>query len=167
MNRFRAIVFTPSVKAAQVRMGSRAANARTEAGPQSRDTIGDDEREFLAARDSFYLATVGERGWPYIQDRGGPKGIVAPGASGTQRGRAHPGRAVSRSIAGRRPGAGRQTTLLTDVEAGHLLGGPCTTPTSALTWSDALFELETAQDRVDCEHAIEAVDERLRLASSR
>ena len=76
MGRFRGIAFTPSIKAVQARMGSRAAYARTEAGAQSRDPIGDHERAFLEARDSFYLATVGEGGWPYIQHRGGPKGIV-------------------------------------------------------------------------------------------
>ena len=76
MGRFGAIAFTPPVKAMQARMGSRAAYARMEAGAQSRDTIGDDEREFLAARDSFYMATVGEGGWPYIQHRGEPTGIV-------------------------------------------------------------------------------------------
>ena len=76
MGRFGAIAFTPAVKAMQSRMGSRAAYARMEAGAQSRDAIGDDEREFLAARDSFYMATVSEGGWPYIQHRGGPKGVV-------------------------------------------------------------------------------------------
>ncbi len=76
MGRFGEIAFTPSVKAMQASMGSRAAYARTEAGTPSRDAIGDDEREFLEARDSFYMATVGEGGWPYIQHRGGPKGIV-------------------------------------------------------------------------------------------
>jgi predicted pyridoxine 5'-phosphate oxidase superfamily flavin-nucleotide-binding protein len=76
MGRFGAIAFTPPVKAMQTRMGRRAAYARMEADAQSRDAIGDEEREFLAARDSFYMATVGEGGWPYIQHRGGPKGIV-------------------------------------------------------------------------------------------
>lgn len=75
MGRFGSISFTPQVKAMQARMGSRAAYARMEGEGQS-DTIGDDEREFLAARDSFYMATVGEGGWPYIQHRGGPKGFV-------------------------------------------------------------------------------------------
>jgi predicted pyridoxine 5'-phosphate oxidase superfamily flavin-nucleotide-binding protein len=76
MGRFAAIAFTPSVKAIQSEMGSRAAYARMEASAESPVTIGDDERAFLAARDSFYLASVGEGGWPYIQHRGGPKGIV-------------------------------------------------------------------------------------------
>ena len=76
MGRFGAIAFTPAVKAMQARMGSRAAYARIDGASQSPDAVGDDEREFLEARDSFYMATVGEGGWPYIQHRGGPKGIV-------------------------------------------------------------------------------------------
>jgi predicted pyridoxine 5'-phosphate oxidase superfamily flavin-nucleotide-binding protein len=35
-----------------------------------------DETRFIEARDSFYMATVGETGWPYIQHRGGPAGFV-------------------------------------------------------------------------------------------
>lgn len=76
MGRFGAIAFTPAVKAAQARMGSRAAYARMEGAAPSRDALGDQEREFLEGRDSFYLATVGEGGWPYLQHRGGPKGLV-------------------------------------------------------------------------------------------
>ncbi len=76
MERFGAIAFTPSVKAVQACMSSRSAYARMETGARSRDAIGDDERAFLAARDSFYIATVGEGRWPYIQHRGGPKGFV-------------------------------------------------------------------------------------------
>ena len=34
------------------------------------------ERAFIAARDSFYLATVTEKGWPYVQHRGGPRGFL-------------------------------------------------------------------------------------------
>ena len=40
------------------------------------DRLGPDEQDFLAGRDSFYMATVGETGWPYIQHRGGPKGFL-------------------------------------------------------------------------------------------
>lgn len=40
------------------------------------DPIGEAEAEFIAARDSFYLGTVSETGWPYIQHRGGPKGFL-------------------------------------------------------------------------------------------
>jgi predicted pyridoxine 5'-phosphate oxidase superfamily flavin-nucleotide-binding protein len=34
------------------------------------------EVQFIAERDSFYLATVSSSGWPYIQHRGGPKGFL-------------------------------------------------------------------------------------------
>ncbi|RTL74908.1 MAG: pyridoxamine 5-phosphate oxidase, partial [Bradyrhizobiaceae bacterium] len=30
----------------------------------------------IAERDSFYIATSSENGWPYIQHRGGPKGFL-------------------------------------------------------------------------------------------
>ncbi|MGE3173458.1 MAG: pyridoxamine 5'-phosphate oxidase family protein [Planctomycetota bacterium] len=43
------------------------------------DPLGPDEVAFLQARDSFYLASVGADGWPYVQHRGGPRGfLVAP-----------------------------------------------------------------------------------------
>lgn len=41
-----------------------------------RDPLGEAEAEFIAARDSFYLGTVNETGWPYIQHRGGPAGFL-------------------------------------------------------------------------------------------
>ena len=75
MGRFASIAFTPRVKVEQERMGSRRAYARAD-GADAPDVLGDDERDFLAARDSFYMASVGETGWPYIQHRGGPKGFV-------------------------------------------------------------------------------------------
>jgi len=40
------------------------------------DRFTDDERAFIAARDSFYLSTVAANGWPYIQHRGGPPGFL-------------------------------------------------------------------------------------------
>jgi uncharacterized protein len=47
-----------------------------EAGNPSRDLLGPDESAFIAERDSFYLATLGATGWPYVQHRGGPKGFL-------------------------------------------------------------------------------------------
>ena len=77
MGRFGKIAFTPSVKAEQERMGSRKAYARLErVGDNEPDTIGEAEASFLAERDSFYMASVGRDGWPYIQHRGGPRGFV-------------------------------------------------------------------------------------------
>lgn len=40
------------------------------------DPLGPNETEFIAERDSFYLASVGESGWPYVQHRGGPAGFL-------------------------------------------------------------------------------------------
>jgi predicted pyridoxine 5'-phosphate oxidase superfamily flavin-nucleotide-binding protein len=75
MGRFANIAFTPRVKAEQQRQGSRRAYAHSDE-PVAPDALGEDEGAFLAARDSFYMASVGETGWPYIQHRGGPKGFV-------------------------------------------------------------------------------------------
>ena len=75
-HRFADIAFTPSVEAQQERHGSRAQYARMRAHSGPNDTLGAREAEFLAAADSFYLATVGETGWPYVQHRGGPRGFV-------------------------------------------------------------------------------------------
>jgi predicted pyridoxine 5'-phosphate oxidase superfamily flavin-nucleotide-binding protein len=72
-NRFKQIVSTPAVLAAQKHYYGRAAQA----GPApERDPLTDDERAFIAERDSFYLGTISASGWPYIQHRGGPKGFL-------------------------------------------------------------------------------------------
>lgn len=73
---FADIAFTANVKALQARMGSREAYARSEAGPVEAPLLGAYEIAFIAARDSFYLGTVGETGWPYVQHRGGPPGFL-------------------------------------------------------------------------------------------
>ena len=57
-------------------MGTRRAYSRIEATGDAPDALGEDEATFLAERDSFYMASVSESGWPYIQHRGGPKGFV-------------------------------------------------------------------------------------------
>jgi predicted pyridoxine 5'-phosphate oxidase superfamily flavin-nucleotide-binding protein len=73
---FGSLVFTPVVKALQEKYGSRRQYARMESGDSSPDRLGADESAFIAGRDSFYMATVGETGWPYVQHRGGPKGFL-------------------------------------------------------------------------------------------
>lgn len=66
-------MFTPAVLAAQEHYyASRAAVADA---PEF-DPLTDEEREFIAARDSFYMATVTETGWPYVQHRGGRSGFL-------------------------------------------------------------------------------------------
>lgn len=41
-----------------------------------RDPLGQDEAAFIAERESFYLGSISETGWPYIQHRGGPQGFL-------------------------------------------------------------------------------------------
>lgn len=72
---FGDLAFTPSVKAVQERLGSRHAYERF-MGVNHRTRIGPDEQAFIEQRDSFYVATVGESGWPYVQHRGGPRGLL-------------------------------------------------------------------------------------------
>jgi len=75
-HKFSEIAFTPKVKTLQERHGSRRAYSRSEAGPSHHDTLGQNEVDFITARDSFYMASVGETGWPYVQHRGGPRGFL-------------------------------------------------------------------------------------------
>jgi uncharacterized protein len=67
------LTFTESVRRAQTQYYGRAGNI---AGAPERDPLGEAEAEFIAARDSFYLGSVSESGWPYIQHRGGPSGFL-------------------------------------------------------------------------------------------
>lgn len=73
---FSEIAFTDSVKSMQSRYGSRTAYAKFDFAEDRRDRLSEYEIEFLAGRDSFYMASVGENGWPYVQHRGGPKGFL-------------------------------------------------------------------------------------------
>lgn len=67
---------TDSVAAAQQRYGSRLAIQRVTARWDTDGLLGPDEVGFIAERDGFYLATVNENGWPYVQHRGGPPGFL-------------------------------------------------------------------------------------------
>jgi uncharacterized protein len=73
---FSEIAFTDSVKSMQTRYGSRTAYAKFDFAEDRRDHLSEYEIEFLAGRDSFYMASVGENGWPYVQHRGGPEGFL-------------------------------------------------------------------------------------------
>ena len=75
-HKFAEIAFTPNVKKAQEVNGSRRSYARLEHGEVHHDVLGPNEAAFIAERDSFYMATVSETGWPYIQHRGGPPGFI-------------------------------------------------------------------------------------------
>jgi predicted pyridoxine 5'-phosphate oxidase superfamily flavin-nucleotide-binding protein len=74
--KFLEIASTPSVKAAQAANGSAAMWAGLADSNRDFDRFDDDARAFIAARDSFYMATVSETGWPYMQHRGGPPGFL-------------------------------------------------------------------------------------------
>ena len=67
------LAMTEAVRRAQNQYYGRAVNI---AGAPERDPLTQDEAEFIAARDSFYLGSISETGWPYIQHRGGPQGFL-------------------------------------------------------------------------------------------
>ncbi len=76
-HRFAEIMFTPAVKAVQAEQGSRKAYARFEhPDAPAGDRFTEQEVAFIAARDSLYIASVSETGWPYVQHRGGVPGFV-------------------------------------------------------------------------------------------
>jgi uncharacterized protein len=77
MPSFGSLVFTPVVKALQERYGSRRQYERLEESQSpSSGQLGPQEAEFIGERDTFYMASIGATGWPYIQHRGGPKGFL-------------------------------------------------------------------------------------------
>ena len=74
--RFAELAFTPLVKEQQKQHGSRHLYERVERSNDLGDSLGPFERSFIEASDGFYMASVTETGWPYIQYRGGLKGFL-------------------------------------------------------------------------------------------
>lgn len=72
---FATLAFTDAVKAMQEKAGSRSSYARMERDSYA-DGLTASEIDFIAERDSFYMASIGENNFPYIQHRGGPKGFL-------------------------------------------------------------------------------------------
>ncbi len=72
---FTKFAFTDSVKQAQEHYGTRRSYACMEKSGD-RYQLTEAESAFIQTRDSFYLASVGENGWPYVQFRGGPQGFL-------------------------------------------------------------------------------------------
>lgn len=72
---FLDLASSPSIRAAQAEMGS---DRMWTPGAVDRifERFTADEAAFIAERDSFYLASVSEQGWPYVQHRGGPPGFL-------------------------------------------------------------------------------------------
>ncbi|MGX1309549.1 putative pyridoxine 5'-phosphate oxidase superfamily flavin-nucleotide-binding protein [Amorphus suaedae] len=72
---FMDIALTPSVRDAQAEM--KADHLWSDfKGSRQFDRFTDQEAAFIAERDSFYIASVSETGWPYVQHRGGPPGFL-------------------------------------------------------------------------------------------
>ena len=71
--KFHELAFTDSVRHAQEEYYGQSRPVRHVPGP---DALTHDEIEFIQARDSFYMATVSETGWPYLQHRGGELGFL-------------------------------------------------------------------------------------------
>jgi predicted pyridoxine 5'-phosphate oxidase superfamily flavin-nucleotide-binding protein len=72
-DKFLEIAFTPSVRKAQEHYYGRI--GRVHSGAEN-DPLTEDEIGFIQSRDSFYMATVSETGWPYVQHRGGKPGFL-------------------------------------------------------------------------------------------
>lgn len=70
------IAFTPQVKAEQEKRGSRAGYAKMEQKNGWGEKVTSDLAQYLAERDSIYLATSNSDGQPYIQHRGGRPGFI-------------------------------------------------------------------------------------------
>jgi predicted pyridoxine 5'-phosphate oxidase superfamily flavin-nucleotide-binding protein len=77
MSRYAHLVYTPTVREVQHEMGSGEAAGRRLVDSADRVApLGAVEVDFLNGLDGFFLASVGETGWPYVQHRGGPPGFL-------------------------------------------------------------------------------------------
>ena len=75
-DRYLEIATSDAVKHLQARWGSRSTYGRLESGPFTNNQLGPEEIAFIEAQDTFFLASINESGWPYIQHRGGPPGFL-------------------------------------------------------------------------------------------
>ena len=75
-HKYAELMFTENVKTIQQDKRSRSNYAAMEQGEDYNFLLSKNEAAFIAERDSFYMASVGETGWPYVQHRGGPKGFM-------------------------------------------------------------------------------------------
>jgi predicted pyridoxine 5'-phosphate oxidase superfamily flavin-nucleotide-binding protein len=73
---FLHLATTPAVRSARQRYYGAPSAATADGTAPPPDVLGPEEREFITARDSFYLATISESGWPYVQHRGGQPGFL-------------------------------------------------------------------------------------------
>jgi len=71
--KFLELTMTDSVRASQQKYYGAL---RRPVPPSANDALSEPEIAFIRSRDSFYLATLSENDWPYIQHRGGPPGFL-------------------------------------------------------------------------------------------
>jgi predicted pyridoxine 5'-phosphate oxidase superfamily flavin-nucleotide-binding protein len=72
---YASLAFTDAIRDMQEKLGSRKSYARLEQRSYV-DGLTENEIVFISGRDSFYMATIGENGYPYLQHRGGPRGFI-------------------------------------------------------------------------------------------
>ena len=73
---FMEFAFNDSVRKVQEQYGTRAPYQKMESKTEFRNKLTWQEKGYIKNRDSFYMSSVGENGWPYMQFRGGPKGFL-------------------------------------------------------------------------------------------
>src|SRR5260221_8963743 len=78
--KFMKVALTDSVRRGEAQYFEKSRSVPIAA---ERDALTADEIQFIQSRDSFYLATVNESGWPYVQHRGGPRGFLRVTSPGT------------------------------------------------------------------------------------
>ncbi|MFC0865459.1 pyridoxamine 5'-phosphate oxidase family protein [Sphaerimonospora cavernae] len=75
-SRYAQLLFTEEVQRHQRMHGSRTAYARMAASAEDADRLGPEEMMFVSSVDTFFIASAGSTGWPYVQHRGGPVGFL-------------------------------------------------------------------------------------------
>lgn len=75
-HRFAEIAFTDTVRKVQLEQNSRAAYSKMDQGEDFNFLLSQQEMDFISQRDSFYMASVSDTQWPYVQHRGGPAGFI-------------------------------------------------------------------------------------------
>lgn len=75
MENYASLMFTEAIQDLQEAAGTRD-KYQTLYPHRRQDSLSANDIEFIRARDSFYIATISENGWPYIQHRGGAPGFV-------------------------------------------------------------------------------------------
>ncbi|MFE2729433.1 pyridoxamine 5'-phosphate oxidase family protein [Kitasatospora sp. NPDC059327] len=76
MGRYAHLAYTDEVRLVQREQGSELSAVRQLAHGDEPEELTEAEAGFIQSRDGFYLASVSETGWPYVQFRGGPPGFA-------------------------------------------------------------------------------------------